>query len=353
MSLLWNRQESIVLQESVLFLEGEASPLRFPAQEILSVACPILGVTYQPGRDYRLAEDGNALVRPEGSSLPCLAPGDLLLSPQEARPYPAPDANAVEGGLGGTFLRFCNQDFFARHQVEVTYRAKEIPPPPATPVPEERLPRCRQRLAQEKRLQATFIGDSITEGYNATDFLHKPPFQPAYPGLMAREWESRGVRFLFRNRAIGGTESRQAMERKEEWRQDAPDLLVIAYGMNDLNTFDPQTFIQNLRAVQEDCRQACPRTEYLLVIPMGGNPQWKYTPPETSRLLQETVWEYGRTAPADTAVVDLYAFWNYMARGKRFHDLTGNGVNHPNDYGHRIYAAAILHALDPQNFPLE
>ncbi len=352
MSLLWNREENIVLQESLLCLTGEPSPLRFPAQEILSVTCPILGTTYLPGKDYSLSEDGETLLLPEGSALPCLSREELLLSPQEAKPYPDPEANAVEGGLGGTFLRFSNQDFFACHQVEVTYRAKELPLPPVSPIPENRLRRCRQRLAQEKHLQATFIGDSITEGYNATEFLHKPPFQPAYPGLIAREWEKQGVRFLFHNRAIGGTESRQAMERKEEWRQDAPDLLVIAYGMNDLNTFQPQTFLQNLKAVQDDCRQASPRTEYLLVIPMRGNPQWKYTPPETSRLLQNTLLAYGKEAPEDTAVVDLFHFWNYMSQGKRFHDLTGNGVNHPNDYGHRIYAAALLHALAPQLFPL-
>ena len=352
MSLLWNRQERLVLQESVLFLEGEDSPLRFPAQEILSVACPTLGITYLPGKDFLLAEGGKGLRRPEGSALPCLSSRDLVLPAQEARPYPAPDANTVEGGLGGTFLRFSNKDYFLNHQVEVTYRAREIPLPPVTPIPEGRLTRCRKLLNQEKQLRVTFIGDSITEGYNATEYLQLPPYQPPYPGLVAREWEAQGVRFLFQNRGIAGTCCHQAMERREEWRQDAPDLLVIAYGMNDLNDFAPAAFLQSLTAIQEDCRQASPHTEYLVVIPMGGNPQWKYTPPENSRLLQQTLLDFQKQAPCDTAVVDLYAFWNYMAQGKRFHDLTGNGVNHPNDYGHRIYAAAILNAMAPQTFPL-
>ena len=30
---------------------------------------------------------------------------------------------------------------------------------------------------------------------------------------------------------------------------------------------------------------------------------------------------------------------------KSFYDMSGNGVNHPNDYGHRIYATVILDML--------
>jgi acyl-CoA thioesterase I len=37
---------------------------------------------------------------------------------------------------------------------------------------------------------------------------------------------------------------------------------------------------------------------------------------------------------------------------KRHIDLTGNGVNHPDDYGHRVYAQAILALLvDPALIP--
>lgn len=34
--------------------------------------------------------------------------------------------------------------------------------------------------------------------------------------------------------------------------------------------------------------------------------------------------------------------WRKFLRRKSFYDLTGNGVNHPDDYGHRIYASVIL-----------
>ena len=34
-----------------------------------------------------------------------------------------------------------------------------------------------------------------------------------------------------------------------------------------------------------------------------------------------------------------------MLKNKHDLDLTGNGLNHPNDFGHRLYAQAILAAL--------
>ena len=85
---------------------------------------------------------------------------------------------------------------------------------------------------------------------------------------------------------------------------------------------------------------------------MRGNPDWKYTPLLHSILLRDAVRQYADNAPPDTAAVDVFQLWEFMLHGKRFHDLTGNGVNHPNDFGHRIYAAALLNFLAPEAFPL-
>ena len=36
---------------------------------------------------------------------------------------------------------------------------------------------------------------------------------------------------------------------------------------------------------------------------------------------------------------------DYMQNGKGYFDLTANGINHPNDYGHRLYTQALSAAL--------
>jgi hypothetical protein len=46
-------------------------------------------------------------------------------------------------------------------------------------------------------------------------------------------------------------------------------------------------------------------------------------------------------SPED-ALADVTEVWEIMSRRKHDLDSTGNGLNHPNDFGHRIYAQAIL-----------
>jgi amino acid permease len=39
------------------------------------------------------------------------------------------------------------------------------------------------------------------------------------------------------------------------------------------------------------------------------------------------------------------ALWMAVVAKKSFMDITGNGVNHPNDYGHRLYAMLLASTL--------
>ena len=45
------------------------------------------------------------------------------------------------------------------------------------------------------------------------------------------------------------------------------------------------------------------------------------------------------------ALADVTQVWTEMLRQKPDFDLTGNGLNHPNDFGHRLYAQALLQVL--------
>ena len=48
------------------------------------------------------------------------------------------------------------------------------------------------------------------------------------------------------------------------------------------------------------------------------------------------------------AVADLTSIWSGFLELKQDWDQTGNGVNHPNDFGHRVYAQVITALLDPR-----
>ena len=44
-------------------------------------------------------------------------------------------------------------------------------------------------------------------------------------------------------------------------------------------------------------------------------------------------------------LADMTSIWDALLKRKSFYDLTGNGVNHPNDFGHMIYARSLLALL--------
>jgi acyl-CoA thioesterase I len=51
------------------------------------------------------------------------------------------------------------------------------------------------------------------------------------------------------------------------------------------------------------------------------------------------------------ALADVTSIWGEFLRLKHDWDQTGNGVNHPNDFGHRVYAQVISTLLIPDGEP--
>ena len=61
----------------------------------------------------------------------------------------------------------------------------------------------------------------------------------------------------------------------------------------------------------------------------------------------------------NVALVDMTMPWMKMLERKEFSDLSGNNINHPNDFGHRLYAQVICelfrerqphHTVDAKTF---
>ena len=49
------------------------------------------------------------------------------------------------------------------------------------------------------------------------------------------------------------------------------------------------------------------------------------------------------------AVADIYAAYLCLLQNKRFADMTGNNINHPNDFLGRLYAQIVLRTLSDEN----
>ena len=346
MNELWNCSSREVYGESVLFTASGEARLLFAAAEILRVHSPATGKCYLPGRDYLHAPGTAKIIRTAVSELPVLTEEELR--PKELRLYPEfkdGTENAIAGGIDGKPLIFNNRDFFARRQVEVDYIAEKIDCSIGSISIAERLPRLHRLLEHGEPVAVSWLGDSISEGYNSSKFLKIPPEQPPFAELVAEGLRERyGCRISLRNHARSGSGSAYPLSHRECWLEDHPDLLVIAYGMNDL-CGAVEKYLSNLAEIINLNRERSPHTEYLLAASMRGNPEWVRTPPEASAAFAAALRRFAGDMPADVGFADLHAVWDFFARRKDFYDLTGNGVNHPNDYGHRILSNGILSVL--------
>ncbi len=82
----------------------------------------------------------------------------------------------------------------------------------------------------------------------------------------------------------------------------------------------------------------------LLVASSRANPEshtynsWRIT--QYLNVLKEFSAHY-----PDVAVADVTRAWDFLLRSKAYLDVTGNRLNHPNDFGHRVMADVVLNAI--------
>ena len=147
-----------------------------------------------------------------------------------------------------------------------------------------------------------------------------------------------------KNRAVAGWSVSNGVADLDNLLLEKPDLIIVAYGMNDVGRKDPDWYSDQTRMIIERVQSASPETEILLVATMLGNREWIHTPRDMFPLYRDKLKDLVGTG---VALADVTAVWELLCQHKNDLDLTGNGLNHPNDFGHRLYAQTILQLLMP------
>ena len=99
------------------------------------------------------------------------------------------------------------------------------------------LPRVTDKISKKEKIKITFVGDSITANGDISGSAGIKPFMPKYPDMLKEKLESVcKCNIEMKNFSIGGTVSRDFFTDEEvcySTVSSQPDLLIIAYGMND------------------------------------------------------------------------------------------------------------------------
>ena len=321
--------------------ERPRARLLFPAAKIHKVTSADRKTTYEAGRDYTLGDDG-VLSLPDGSRIPFKTTDQLypLLTTKE---------HVIRGKRGDESrgILFGEGSFYHALQIEVTYDAQEATWQGPTPKPVgESLPRFMARLKAKDPVHILVAGDSISAGGNASKFTKASPGCPAFPELVAGALQrATGSDVRLTNVAVGGWTSDQGLKQAQETRpaKAQPDLVMIAFGMNDVGRRDAARYRKNIEGIMSEVRKDAPEAEFLLVATMLSNSEW-FLPMDQFPLYRDAL--LSLQGPG-VAVADLTAVWTELLKRKSFYDLTGNGVNHPNDFGHLVYGQVIFGTLNP------
>jgi lysophospholipase L1-like esterase len=204
------------------------------------------------------------------------------------------------------------------------------------------LQRTMEKLKNRQPVTIALLGDSISTGCNASGWAKVAPWQPPYQDLLVQHLQSvYGGQVTLKNSSVGGQDSAWGLRVIGELAESQPDLVIIAFGMNDSAGRSAADFQANTRGMIEAVRQSRPETEFILVATMLGNRDWTTLHHELFPAYRDALAELCQNG---VALADMTSIWTELLRHKRDWDMTGNGVNHPNDFGHRIYAQ-VLSAL--------
>lgn len=320
-------------------------------KEILSVESYDGETVYEEGIDYLV--EGDELVIPEGSHIPVTG-WDTFLYPDFDTAKKAGEASEFAKDFGplvttnGKFLNLCaigNPKLVTEKQIAVTYKAtkKELLSAPESQL--DKLPKLSAKLEVGEPVKIVLYGDSVCCGCDCSGMYGQKPGQPTWAELlfhqMEEKWQSP---VCFHNTSVEGVDSEWAIENSSQRAANFhPDLVILGFGMND--RCGMEEYRNKTGRLIEAIRKVSPKTEFLLIASTLPN-ELAATEPHHFWAYQD---EYSESLKGlegmGVAIADIQAVQKEIGKRKRYIDITGNWLNHPNDYLARILAQVVIKTL--------
>ncbi|MDF2648090.1 MAG: hypothetical protein K0Q73_3895 [Paenibacillus sp.] len=314
------------VSESIVMIATEPHVLRY--RPLVRGSLRLNSTLYSEGEDFVVDDESGTIRRTAASSIP-----DWSLHPL----FGKSDFDHSD------YPDYSNQAYTL--YADYSYH-DPTPAADAAAFGSESLSRLHGKLENGEALTYVVLGDSISTGAEASAESNK--YYNRFAETLRRRFP--GADIDVRMKAVGGETSQGGLQRlRADVTRQHPDLVTIGYGMNDqnkqangANAFSPEQFESNIATMIEDIQRHT-QADIILITPCLPNPLWKYASPNVTDYadkLRELSSKY------QVAVADLQRIWlDELAAGKTHESLLLNQVNHPNDYGHSLYAQSLTNLL--------
>lgn len=359
---LWNSR--VTYNESCFMLGPDASAtLMYTPETVLGVYSNDFKKQYVEGVDYKI--EGNKIIRLENSTIPYL---------KESRYYNLTSNVNTYNDAGEEVPTYYGESTaMTQYQVFVTYSHKDYWTGFNVQNQSSRFESLIKKLENGEDVTFAFYGDSITFGQNCSSHLGISPFTPSWAIMLTNniakkygykiEYISTGAKntakvpaegasygnngtITYINTAVGGWRSDSGISNFETHLKPfitkyGCDLFICAFGMNDPDMLPVYESLNNeilINKVHEIVSDA----SVLLVSPMpfnvdcsnsNMNGNQRYFEPAYIELADK-FYSKGK----DVAVAPVYSLVKSVLDYKLYRDITGNNLNHTNDFLTRLYA---------------
>ena len=218
-----------------------------------------------------------------------------------------------------------------------------VPGPPAAPqAPGARPERTLARLRGGDPVTIVCWGDSVTAGGDAS--TPDKAYVRVFEQRLRRRFPSAKIRVI--NAGIGGTSTPGRLPAFEkEVLAHKPDLVTLEF-VNDMG-LPAETMQRNYDEILRRLRGA--GAELVLITPHFVMPEWMGLPPHARGPDQRPYVRFLRQFARDNKVplADAARRWEQLeSLGIPYETLLRNGINHPDDRGHAIFAEELMRLFE-------
>ena len=226
------------------------------------------------------------------------------------------------------------------------------------------------KLKNKETVELLVFGESTSTGSNSSSVLKITPYLDSWPVLVQKNLSSYfGAQVNLTNKAVGGwttvngvseTENtgwvggKQISQKglpavmREELKDYVPDIFILGFGLNDASLeVNKNTYAENMKKMINVVLERNPDCAVLVLGTMLANPKalnQSKGEKDYSALNERIVSSF--YGDKQVATVDIGAMHqSLLDSGKKYIDITGNNVNHPNDFLARVYAMNVLSAF--------
>lgn len=341
-------RETVAMIKSDGICEGR---LLFAPSEILKVESYDGEIEYEQGKDYVIT--GMKIVAAENGKIP-YTDWSIFFHEDREQAQKEHDSGKLKlcldpietnDGRYITLMALDNPEYVTGWQLAVTYKTcgcweGYIPVSKVS-----MLPKVYGKLKNKKQVNILLYGDSISCGYDCSGFYGYNPNQPVWPRIMVDGLvEHYGAPVELKNVSVGGTNTDWAIDNvKERVLTYNPDLVILGFGMNE--GCDGGIFMEKTARLLETIGDGLPDAEYVIIATTLPNPCVS-EPSDKFRQYQGEYAKYlNKLEKTGVVVADVQSVQKEIMRHKPYIDLTGNWLNHPNDYLARIQAQVITKVL--------